>query len=148
MATDQTAVDDETALRGLIERRVQAVHQKSIEGALADLAPDALMFDVINPLQYQGVSAVKERVTDWFGAYPGAIGYEVRDLVFSVGDRTAFCHYLYHVTGTMAAGARVDMWVRATVCFEKTDGDWVIVHDHQSVPFDPTTGKASLDLKP
>jgi ketosteroid isomerase-like protein len=40
------------------------------------------------------------------------------------------------------------MWVRATTCYRKVDGAWKIVHEHQSVPFDPHTGAASLDLAP
>ena len=40
------------------------------------------------------------------------------------------------------------MWVRTTVCFRKIDGTWLITHEHNSVPFNPETGKASLDLAP
>lgn len=60
----------------------------------------------------------------------------------------AFCHFLYRVTGTLAAGGDVDMWVRATVCYRKIDGTWMVTHEHNSVPFDVESGKASLDLKP
>jgi hypothetical protein len=37
--------------------------------------------------------------------------------------------------------------VGATVRYRKVRGSWMIVHDHNSVPFDPKTGKASLDLE-
>jgi ketosteroid isomerase-like protein len=40
------------------------------------------------------------------------------------------------------------MWVRATLCLRRIDDKWMIAHEHQSVPFDVETGKASLDLKP
>jgi ketosteroid isomerase-like protein len=40
------------------------------------------------------------------------------------------------------------MWVRATTCYRKIDGKWMITHEHQSVPFDTESGKASLDLEP
>jgi hypothetical protein len=30
------------------------------------------------------------------------------------------------------------------VCFRKFGGAWRIVHEHDSVPFDPTTGRAVL----
>lgn len=66
----------------------------------------------------------------------------------TAGEDVAFCHYLYRVTGTRADGGQVDMWVRATVCFHKQNGMWLVTHEHQSVPFDPETGKASLDLEP
>jgi ketosteroid isomerase-like protein len=40
------------------------------------------------------------------------------------------------------------MWWRTTVCFRKLDGKWMVTHEHNSVPFDVESGKASLDLKP
>jgi ketosteroid isomerase-like protein len=79
---------------------------------------------------------------------PSSIGYEVQDLSIMTGETVAFCHYLYRVSGTLIAGGKVEMWVRATVCLGKIDDKWTIVHEHQSVPFDPETGKASLNLKP
>ena len=38
--------------------------------------------------------------------------------------------------------------VEATMGLQKTDGVWVITHEHNSVPFDAESGKASLDLAP
>jgi ketosteroid isomerase-like protein len=47
----------------------------------------------------------------------------------------------------MTNGSAVDMWVRSTVCL-RTSGDWLIVHEHTSVPFDAESGRATLDLTP
>ena len=59
-----------------------------------------------------------------------------------------FCSFLYRVSGTLAAGDEVDMWVRATLCCRRIDGRWLIVHDHESVPFDPAGGQALTSLAP
>ena len=40
------------------------------------------------------------------------------------------------------------MWWRATAGYRRTDGKWIVTHQHASVPFDVASGKASLDLKP
>ena len=40
------------------------------------------------------------------------------------------------------------MWVRVTVGYRKLDGEWVVTHEHVSVPFYMDTGKAACDLKP
>ena len=72
----------------------------------------------------------------------------MRDLSITTGEDVAFCHYLYRVSGTRTDGGAVAMWVRATLCFRKVDGAWVVTHEHDSVPFDPASGKASLGLKP
>jgi ketosteroid isomerase-like protein len=139
---------DEAAIRTLIDERVKAVHDKDINALLSNHTPDILSFDVIDPLQYVGADTVRERAEKWVSSYSGLIGYEVRDLSITTGETVAFCHYLYRVTGTLIDGGNIEMWVRATVCLSKVDEKWAIVHEHQSVPFDPETGKASLDLKP
>ncbi|MGO4813113.1 nuclear transport factor 2 family protein [Cupriavidus sp. 2MCAB6] len=37
-------------------------------------------------------------------------------------------------------GAPQEAWVRATVCFRKIGGQWLVVHEHASVPisFNPS----------
>jgi len=139
---------DEAAIRTIIDERVKAVHDKDINALLPNHTSDILSFDVIDPLQYIGVGTVRERAEKWFSSFQSSIGYEVRDLGITTGDEVAFCHYLYRVSGILIDGEKVEMWVRATVCLSKVDDKWMIVHEHQSVPFDPETGKASLNLKP
>ncbi len=69
-------------------------------------------------------------------------------LFYSTSDDVAFCHFLYHITGTLTNRSEVDMWVRDTVCYRKLEGKWLVTHEHTSVPFDGESGKASLALKP
>jgi ketosteroid isomerase-like protein len=139
---------EEGRIRGIIEERVRAVSEKDIDALLAHHAREVLTFDVLDPLRNAGSDAVRRRAEKWLSSYEDAPGYEVRELTITAGETAAFCHYLYRVSGTLKAGGVVDMWVRATVCFGKVGGEWKIVHEHQSVPFDVQTGKASLNLKP
>ncbi len=148
MTTENSRSDDEAQIRTIIDERIKAVHDKDINALLSNHTPDILSFDVLDPLQYIGADTVRERAEKWFSSYQSSIGYEVRDLSITTGETVAFCHYLYRVNGTLTEGGKVEMWVRATVCLSKVDDKWTIVHEHQSVPFDPETGKASLNLKP
>jgi ketosteroid isomerase-like protein len=59
----------------------------------------------------------------------------------------AFSHSLNHVTGENRNGP-VDGWVRVTVGYRKAGGNWLITHEHISMPFDMKTGKVPTDLKP
>jgi ketosteroid isomerase-like protein len=94
-----------------------------------------------------GVWAERARLEEWVATFEGPIGYELRDLVIVTDDTAAFSHCLNHYSGKMRAGA-LDMWVRAMTGYRKSDGVWRITREHQSTPFDPTSGKASLDLEP
>jgi uncharacterized protein (TIGR02246 family) len=148
MTTEKSKTTDEARIRALIEQRVKAVRTKDIDALMSHHAPDVLMFDALNPLQYVGAEKVRERAEQWFSWYRDSIGYEVRDLSVTAGETAAFCHYLYRVSGTMTNGKEVNMWVRASVCFRKIDGEWMVTHEHTSVPFDAESGKASVDLQP
>jgi ketosteroid isomerase-like protein len=72
----------------------------------------------------------------------------IDELEIHAGDNVAFCSFLYHVGGTLSSGDAVSMWVRATLGLRRIDGDWRIVHDHESVPWDPQTGQGVIDLSP
>jgi ketosteroid isomerase-like protein len=148
MTTEDSKAIDEVQIRALIDERVKAVRAKDINGAMSHLAPDILSFDVVNSLQSNGADAARKRAEKWFSSFPGPIGYEIRDLSITTGAGVAFCHSLNRYSGTQADGGEINMWVRATFGFRKIDGTWMVTHEHQSVPFDPESGKASLDLKP
>lgn len=38
--------------------------------------------------------------------------------------------------------------MRVTQCLQKLGGQWLIVHEHFSAPFEMDSGKALFDLKP
>jgi len=135
-------------IRALIDERVKAVQRKNAEGLVAHTASDILTFDVVNPLKNVGVAAVKKRAQEWFASYDGPMGYEIRDLEITAGADVAFCHFLNRLTGTTNDGKQIDMWWRATAGFRKLDGGWILTHEHDSVPFDMESGRASLDLQP
>jgi uncharacterized protein (TIGR02246 family) len=139
---------DEAEIGALVEEWAKAIRAKDITRRMSNYAPNVVLFDVVNPLQYVGADAVRKRGEGWFSSFQGSIGYEVRDLRITTGDDTAFSHSLNHVSATKTDGQKIDMWWRATICYRKLDGKWMVTHEHNSVPFDAESGKASLNLKP
>ena len=147
ITTYDTAIE-EGQIRNLMNDWVKAIRAKDCDTLMSNYAPGVLLFDLITPLQYVGSEAGRQRMEEWFGSFRGPIEFETRNLSITAGDDVAFCHSLNRVSGTMTDGENVDMWWRATVCFRKIGGRWMIAHEHSSVPFDTETGRASLDLKP
>ena len=139
---------DEALIRALIDDRAEAVRAKDVNGAMSNIAPEILSFDVVNPLLNIGSDASRKRAEEWFTSFEGPIGFETRDLSITAGVDVAFSHGLSHVSATTKDGTQLDMWWRTTLCFRKTDGNWIVAHEHNSVPFDVASGKASLDLRP
>jgi len=149
MTIEDHGGNDAAELRRLIDDRVRAIRAKDADATLAHYVPDVRSFDVIDPLRYAGRDGVAERLRAWFSQFrEGPIGFELRDLEIVAGDRVAFCHSLDHVDAVTTGGNRIDVWWRATTCFRKLDGRWMVVHEHSSVPFDMESGRASLGLQP
>ncbi len=142
------ASDAEQELRDLVAERVTAVHAKDPAPLAARQASEIIAFNVLPPLQLHGKAHVEAQTQTWFDSYPGGIGYDVHDPHVTADGDVGFCSFLYHVTGTVADGNQVDMWVRATLGCRRVDGTWLITHDHESVPFDAETGQALIDLQP
>ena len=111
-------------------------------------APEVVSFDLGPPLQHGGGGAFVKRWQELLGSYQTPIDYEVRDLTITAGEETAFSHSLNNIGGTMKNGQKMNRWLRWTACYRKTNGRWLIVHEHVSVPADVRSGKAVLDLKP
>jgi uncharacterized protein (TIGR02246 family) len=146
--TPATTGSSEDQIRALLDERVRAIHDRDAQALTSVCAPDVVSFDALPPLQRLGAEAVRARAEEWLGWYDGPVGYDIRDLRITAGDDTAFASYLYRVTGTMTNGSTVDMWVRSTVCLRKSGNDWLIAHEHTSVPFDAESARATLDLTP
>lgn len=147
-ATAISKTSDEAQIRKLIDDREKAVRARDVDGSIANIATDIVWFDVVNPLQHLGSDALKKRANEWFASFDGAIGYQTLELSITAGDEVAFSHGLNHVNATKIGGGQLDMWWRTTVCYRKIDEKWTVTHEHNSVPFDVESGKASLDLKP
>lgn len=129
----------EAAIRQLIDDRVAAVRAKDRTPLAAQLSTDVVTFDVLARLMSRGSGAVVEQSQGWLDSYASDTGYEIHELDVRAVDTLGFCSFVDPVTGTLQAGDEVDMWVRATFCCERVDGEWRIVHDHESVPYDPST---------
>lgn len=146
MATQQAV--EEAAIRQRIERLVQAIRAMDLEGLKPLYAPDIVSFDVQPPLQHVGAEAKWRNWVDAFTAYQPPLGYEVRDLTITQGGDLAFTHGFGRLSGTLRNGNRAGFWVRWTACLRKIDGDWLVVHDHVSVPLDVASGRGVLNLEP
>ncbi|MFI7032326.1 YybH family protein [Microbispora rosea] len=140
--------DDEATIRRQIGRIVEGIRAKDLDGLRRLYAKDVVSFDVEPPLQHVGVDAKLKNWAKVF-AFFHEVDYEVRDLTLAVGDDVAFGHCFGRLSGTLGNGtATSGMWVRGTFCFRKTGGDWLVVHDQASVPFDVASGRGVTDLEP
>ena len=140
--------DDETKIRQQIDTIIEGIRARDLDGLKRVYAAGIVSFDVEPPLQHVGVEAKMRNWANVFTIFQDAT-YEVRDLTIATGDDVAFGHGFGRLSGTLKNGtATAGMWVRATFCFQKVDGNWLIAHDQVSVPLDLASGQGVTDLQP
>jgi len=138
----------EADIRRRIDELVEAVRAADLERVMSIYASDLVTFDIVPPLQKVGAEGKRKNWMDVFATYQRPLDYEIRDLSIAVSGDVAFAYSLNRISGALKNRNKVEQWLRWTVCFRKLDGNWLIVHDHVSVPADFATGKALLNLSP
>ena len=141
-----TSVDAD--IRRVVDAQASAVRRGDVDAMVAHVAGDVVSFDVVDPLRRLGDGSVRERAAAWVASFDGPITWDNRDVVVTAAEDVAFASMLSRVTGTLKNGTRIDMFFRKTLGLQRRGGQWVVTHDHASVPFNPETGKASLELQP
>jgi len=147
MPTNPTATQDEAEIRERLAAWTRALHAKDVNALMALYAADVVTFDLMPPHQVPDAAHYRRNFERWFAVMPGPIDYEIHDLRITLSDSVAFCHSLSHVKGTRANGEQADYWVRVTVGFQKRNDQWLMIHDHVSMPLDMETMKAVRELR-
>ncbi|GAB3551010.1 YybH family protein [Spirosoma fluminis] len=140
------SMGNQEQIKQLIRQQEQAVQQKNIGGAMAAYSPDVVSFDVVNTLEKVGIQACRERLESWLAQFPAMFTYAIETLSVVASDELGVGYSFNHVKGTLANGDQIDMRWRATVCLRKQDEQWLIIHEHSSVPFDAQSGQALIKL--
>jgi ketosteroid isomerase-like protein len=138
----------QTEISALLGAQAEAIRTKDLDRLMSLYSSDVMYFDVVPPLRFAGSAALRERFIRWFDDFQGAIAMETRDLAISANDDMAFAHFLSKTSGTLKNGREIGSWVRATSCCRRGNEGWLITHEHISLPVDPATGIAAMDLAP
>ncbi len=142
---------DVADIKAMEDKFIKATATKDANAIMAFYVPDSslLVFDVTPPRQYAGAAAYKKDWEDMLALFPGPVETTISDLdVTASGGDVAYGHSIQHMTGTMKDGKKFDLTVRVTDGYKKVNGQWLIAHEHVSVPVDVLTGKADLTSKP
>jgi ketosteroid isomerase-like protein len=143
---DHSAIDEQI-IRRQIDGYVSAIRRKDVEKVMQIFAPNLVSFDLEAPLQHMGAQSKRGNWTKAFDAYR-SLDYDIRELTLTMSANLALGRSVNWISGTMADGKKNSYWVRWTTCFQKIDGEWLIIHDHVSVPLDIKNGKGVLDIEP
>jgi len=141
---------DEAKIRALEAQFAAAFNAKDADAIMKVYVPNEslVVFDVVPPRQYVGANAYRKDWQDFFAHVKGPLKFEISDLGITTDGRLGYSHSIQRVSGTDSKGQPIDLTVRVTDVYRKIRGNWVIVHEHVSVPVDLDTGKPDLSSKP
>jgi ketosteroid isomerase-like protein len=130
----KSASSVEVILRQRIQALAEAIRDKDVDRVMTFYARDVIVFDVRPPLDTRGAEGYRQNFQRWFDSFDGPLSFELQGLRVVAGESTAFCHYLSLVVGSRPDGRTSGYWARGTTCFERRDGEWLITHEHISMP--------------
>src|ERR1043165_1241110 len=129
-----TGASIQSVLRRRIGDLAQAIRDKDLDRLMTFYVDDVEVFDLRASLNVYAASAYRNNLEDWFESFEGPLGFELHNLRIVTGEPAAFCHYLALITGARPDGRTSGYWVRGTTCFERRDGEWLVTHEHISMP--------------
>ncbi|HLN98418.1 MAG TPA: nuclear transport factor 2 family protein [Pyrinomonadaceae bacterium] len=128
---------NEAAIRELIVNWANAVRTKNVDAILANHSPEILMFDVPPPLQLKGIEAYKKS-WDLFFSWAHDFGvFDIDEMTVTAGDDVAFVTAVMHCAGAEANQERIDLEFRLTLGLRKIRDQWIVMHEHHSIPAPP-----------
>jgi uncharacterized protein (TIGR02246 family) len=142
--------DGRAEIKALEDQFVAAIKAKDLDAIMKVYVPDQTLFvfDVTPPRQYVGAAAYRKDWQEFRGSFDGPITFELTDLDITADDNLAYSHSIQRVVGTDKKGTKLDLTVRVTDAYKKINGNWLVIHEHVSVPVDLDTGKPDLTSKP
>jgi ketosteroid isomerase-like protein len=135
------------------EQAIRDVENKLIAATSADEVMkyydqnDIDLYDFVPPLEYKGATAVHGDLDNFFNNSKDAKG-EFVDLAVVTDGEMGMARSFQHFTWKDKDGKPMEATLRVTDVFHKVDGNWKVIHSHVSVPVDPKTGQAQMNLKP
>jgi ketosteroid isomerase-like protein len=129
MDSPHLVTSDATYIRFLIENWARAISSGDRKGIVAHHSPSLLMFD-FPPHIVRGLDEYNKTWDFFYDSPKGPISFVPSELEVTAGTDVAFASCLIHCDGT--SGGPLDL--RLTVGLRKLDGEWIITHEHHSVP--------------
>ena len=134
----------------LVARRNAAVARGDAAAMVAPVSEDIVHYSLAPPLAQSGAEARDpEAAAAWLATWDAPPRIALRDPAVLLDGDLAVIFGLAAMGGTGADGEDGELWYRTTIVLRRRDGEWIIVHEHESVPFlMDGSNMAALDLKP
>lgn len=139
---------EETRIRELHEEFETALKAKDLDRIIAQYDPDVIAFDAVGALQFVGLADYRAHWERCFEHCQGEGFFETHELHVTASGDMAYSRMLNHCGGPNAEGQMQTAWMRGSRIWAKRDGQWKVIHEHFSMPFDVETGQVCMSQEP
>jgi ketosteroid isomerase-like protein len=148
MTQPTRASESRPAVEALLESWRQAINQGDIDGITECYSEDIVVFDAIMALEFTGKAPYRQHWQDCLAVLSEPLRFEIRQRQLFLDTASAHVSALVHCSCRDEHGKIQGGWMRLSQHLRQIDGQWRIVHEHFSVPFDMPSGKVLFDLEP
>ena len=131
---------NEKQIRTVLQTWAKATSEDRKEDILSSHTEEAVFFDVLPPMRYDGKEAYRKSWDEWQPSFEIPSLFGIEDLQIFCGADHAFCHGFIRCGGKLTDGEIVEDLVRATFCLVRDQSGWRIVHQHISMPLQLNEG--------
>ncbi|MBS0260305.1 MAG: nuclear transport factor 2 family protein [Bacteroidetes bacterium] len=124
---------NETQIKNLIENWASAVRSKNIEGILAQHSKDFVMYDVPEPFQSVGLEEYR-KTWDLFFQYTKPGVFDIHEINIVADENVAFAFAKMQCSDNSDGKGFAPLDFRLTIGLKKINNEWMIVHEHHSIP--------------
>jgi ketosteroid isomerase-like protein len=133
MQQDKTA---ERQIRTIVEAWADAVRRHDLSAILAHHDKDIVMFDVPPPLQSRGMDEYRKTWDLFFRYHKPQQAFDIEELAITAGEDVAFAVAIMRCGSGTSSGPpeHGGFPFRLTIGLRNIEGNWLITHEHHSVP--------------
>lgn len=134
----------------MLDHYQAAVLAKDVAAFSALYDDELLVFDMWGSWSLSGIEAWRAMAADWFDSLGTETVVVTADEVRTLqSSDLVIGHALLSFTAVSATGERLrSLTNRITVGMKRSGQRWKVIHQHTSVPIDPHTTQAILQLPP
>jgi ketosteroid isomerase-like protein len=143
-----TEAQDRAAIEAILRARVTAFNAQDLGEMVRHYAPgDTVIFHLIPPQRYD-LRSFRDDWPELWSKFDRRPVMAVSDIVVTLGaGDMAYARSIVSITGTKRSGHVVDLDIRVTDVLRAAGDRWLIEHEHWSVPVDPQSGRAFLNVR-
>jgi ketosteroid isomerase-like protein len=132
----------------------EAIEARDVDAIMRFYIDDIYSYDLMPAIEdgqrllaFEGSDIWRENWIDFLATFDPGLKVSFDSLTVYLSGGLATVRGLTLLDGSLN-GASVTVWARETNVLRLVDGEWLVIHDHVSVPVDLASSRALLDLQP